>query len=142
MLLTVCWRARTRARSGAQPTPVVSVPVTVVNGETCMRFMSRMVTMPPGGVYIRDAQLTWGDCVLEPLSVLDGAQTGAWRLDVRSAVPQELTLRVPVGATLAHGALREAAGEKGVTGACDFVVRRGTNGDFNFTKTGVGFFGA
>lgn len=142
VLLTVCWRARTRARSGAQPTPVVSVPVTIANGETCMRFMSRMVTMPPGGVYIRDAQLTWGDCVLEPLSVLDGAQTGAWRLDVRSAVPQELTLRIPVGATLAHGALREAAGEKGVTGACGFAVRRGKNGDFEFTKTGVGFFGA
>tara|TARA_B110000977_G_scaffold3997_1_gene5578 strand:+ start:26574 stop:28811 length:2238 start_codon:yes stop_codon:yes gene_type:complete len=111
VLLTVCWRARTRARSGVQPTPVVSVPVAVVPGETCMRFITRMITMPPGGVYIRDTQLSWGDCVLDPLQMLDGAQTGAWRLDLRSKTPQELTLRVPVGSTLANGKLREAAGE-------------------------------
>ena len=111
MLLTVCWRARTRARSGVQPTPISSVLVDVLPGETCMRFMGRMVRMPPGGVYVRDTQLSWGDCILDPMQELGGARTGPWELDLRREKPFELVLRVPVGAALAHRALREAAGE-------------------------------
>jgi hypothetical protein len=111
VLLTVCWRARTRARSGVQPTPISSVLVDVLPGETCMRFMGRMVRMPPGGVYVRDTQLSWGDCILDPMQELGGARTGPWELDLRREKPFELVLRVPVGAALAHRALREAAGE-------------------------------
>ena len=111
VLLTVCWRARTRARSGVQPTPISSVLVHVLPGETCMRFMGRMVRMPPGGVYVRDTQLSWGDCILDPMQELGGARTGPWELDLRREKPFELVLRVPVGAALAHRALREAAGE-------------------------------
>jgi hypothetical protein len=117
--LTVCWRARTRARSGVQPTPVRSVIVDVFPGETCVRFMTRMVTMPPGGVYIRDTQLSWGDCILDPMQELGGARTGPWELDLRREKPFELVLRVPVGAALAHRALREAAGETNVVSGKD-----------------------
>ena len=111
VLLTVCWRARTRARSGVQPKPVTSVLVDVLPGETCMHFMGRMVRMPPGGVYVRDTQLSWGDHIFNPMQELGGAQTGAWELDLRREKPFELVLRVPVGAALALRALREAAGE-------------------------------
>ena len=111
VLLTVCWRARTRARSGVQPKPVTSVLVDVLPGETCMHFMERMVRMPPGGVYVRDTQLSWGDHIFNPMQELGGAQTGAWELDLRREKPFELVLRVPVGAALALRALREAAGE-------------------------------
>jgi hypothetical protein len=76
-----------------------------------MRFMGRMVRMPPGGVYVRDTQLSWGDCILDPMQELGGARTGPWELDLRREKPFELVLRVPVGAALAHRALREAAGE-------------------------------
>lgn len=117
--LTVCWRARTRARSGAQPTPVSSVLVDVLPGETCMRFMGRVVRMPPGGVYVRDTQLSWGDCILDPMQELGGARTGPWALDLKREPPFELVLRVPAGATLAHRALREAAGEDVEGGAGD-----------------------
>ena len=109
--LTVCWRARTRARSSAQPTPVSSVLVDVLPGETCMRFVERVVHMPPGGVYVRDTQLSWGDCILDPARDLAGARAGSWALDLRREPPCDLVLRVPVGAVLAHRALREAAGE-------------------------------
>ena len=109
--LTVCWRARTRARSSAQPTSVSSVLVDVLPGETCMRFVERVVHMPPGGVYVRDTQLSWGDCILDPARDLAGARAGSWALDLRREPPCDLVLRVPVGAALAHRALREAAGE-------------------------------
>ena len=67
--------------------------------------------MPPGGVYVRDTQLSWGDHIFNPMQELGGAQTGAWELDLRREKPFELVLRVPVGAALALRALREAAGE-------------------------------
>jgi hypothetical protein len=138
VLLTVCWRARTRARSGVQPKPVTSVLVDVLPGETCMHFMGRMVRMPPGGVYVRDTQLSWGDYILDPMQELGGARTGAWELDLRRETPFELVLRVPVGAALAHRALREAAGES--VGAGDtpaFVRARDDDGEAVFAEADV-----
>jgi hypothetical protein len=138
VLLTVCWRARTRARSGVQPKPVTSVLVDVLPGETCMHFMGRMVRMPPGGVYVRDTQLSWGDYILDPMQELGGARTGAWELDLRRETPFELVLRVPVGAALAHRVLREAAGES--VGAGDtpaFVRARDDDGEAVFAEADV-----
>ena len=138
VLLTVCWRARTRARSGVQPKPVTSVLVDVLPGETCMHFMGRMVRMPPGGVYVRDTQLSWGDYILDPMQELGGARTGAWDLDLRRDTPFELVLRVPVGAALAHRALREAAGES--VDACDtpaFARARDDDGEAAFAEADV-----
>ena len=138
VLLTVCWRARTRARSGVQPKPVTSVLVDVLPGETCMHFMGRMVRMPPGGVYVRDTQLSWGDYILDPMQELGGARTGAWELDLRRETPFELVLRVPVGAALAHRALHEAAGES--VGAGDtpaFVRARDDDGEAVFAEADV-----
>ena len=94
--------ARAHARAERrQPKPVTSVLVDVLPGETCMHFMERMVRMPPGGVYVRDTQLSWGDHIFNPMQELGGAQTGAWELDLRREKPFELVLRVPVGAALA-----------------------------------------
>ena len=138
VLLTVCWRARTRARSGVQPKPVTSVLVDVLPGETCMHFMGRMVRMPPGGVYVRDTQLSWGDCILDPMQELGGARTGAWELDLRRETPFELVLRVPVGAALAHRALREAAGESVDAGDTPAFARaRDDNGEAVFAEADV-----
>jgi len=138
VLLTVCWRARTRARSGVQPKPVTSVLVDVLPGETCMHFMGRMVRMPPGGVYVRDTQLSWGDYILDPMQELGGARTGAWELDLRRETPFELVLRVPVGAALAHRALREAAGESVDAGDTPAFARaRDDNGEAVFAEADV-----
>ena len=138
VLLTVCWRARTRARSGVQPKPVTSVLVDVLPGETCMHFMGRMVRMPPGGVYMRDTQLSWGDYILDPMQELGGARTGAWELDLRRETPFELVLRVPVGAALAHRALREAAGESVDAGDTPAFARaRDDNGEAVFAEADV-----
>ena len=138
VLLTVCWRARTRARSGVQPKPVTSVLVDVLPGETCMHLMGRMVRMPPGGVYMRDTQLSWGDYILDPMQELGGARTGAWELDLRRETPFELVLRVPVGAALAHRALREAAGESVDAGDTPAFARaRDDNGEAVFAEADV-----
>ena len=138
VLLTVCWRARTRARSGVQPKPVTSVLVDVLPGETCMHFMGRMVRMPPGGVYMRDTQLSWGDYILDPMQELGGARTGAWELDLRRETPFELVLRVPVGAALAHRALREAAGESVDAGDTPAFARaRDDDGEAVFAEADV-----
>ena len=138
VLLTVCWRARTRARSGVQPKPVTSVLVDVLPGETCMHFMGRMVRMPPGGVYVRDTQLSWGDYILDPMQELGGARTGAWELDLRRETPFELVLRVPVGAALAHRALREAAGESVDAGDTPAFARaRDDDGEAVFAEADV-----